>query len=228
MKNQFTGVFEEKKGGLKMAEKKYKNPNQVILNLTADLHYKLFCKEQSDDKQQRLMRKIPNQVWNDFYDITTRGFTLIELLVVVLIIGILAAVALPQYQKAVEKARIAEATTVLTAIARAQQTYHLANNAYTRNINDLDIDFALPEGSNVGTVAIAAKGTPNWVFTASNSSGGQGQIALAQRRYSSTDWYGGAAYALTITTDGTRGCVKYDGATAIQQKLCDAWAAGEM
>lgn len=69
----------------------------------------------------------------------SKGFTLIELLVVVLIIGILAAVAVPQYQKAVSKARATEAFMMLKAIEQAQEVYYLTHQEYTDNLNNLDI-----------------------------------------------------------------------------------------
>jgi len=83
-----------------------------------------------------------------------KGFTLIELLVVVLIIGILSAVALPQYQKAVEKSRIMAVMPNLRALKDSLEMYYLANGQYPADsVRELDISLSGCEVQISGGIA---------------------------------------------------------------------------
>ncbi len=123
--------------------------NKVILSLTQDLQRLLFSlrNDLRGRFQDPVLRHygagptvIPRFGMTNLY--TNTAFTLIELLVVVLIIGILAAVAVPQYQKAVEKSKATQAFAIIRSIAAAQEAYYLANGTYANSFADLDVNMS--------------------------------------------------------------------------------------
>ncbi|WP_428049751.1 type IV pilin protein [Candidatus Avelusimicrobium caledoniensis] len=114
-----------------MKNKQAFNKHHVMLNLIQHLQRRLLSLRNSERGRSRIKYGMtPNFM----------GFTLIELLVVVLIIGILAAVAVPQYQKAVEKSRAAQAYVVLKSVVQAQEAYKMANGSYATKFEDLAVE----------------------------------------------------------------------------------------
>lgn len=114
-----------------------------------------------------------------------KGFTLIELLVVVLILGILAAMAMPQYFKAVERSRMTEAVTLLANIADAQQRKYMQVNRYASAYTALDV---------------APKGASGAVYYTKGPGENGFQITLSGTDYGGDN--GGKATAVRVPADG--------------------------
>ncbi len=129
--------------------------------------------------------------WDKRIPRDSRGFTLIELLIVTVIIGLLAAIAIPKYGNTKRLAYIAAMKSDLRNLAAAEETYFVDNLAYTTNISLLTFN----KSQNVG-IDIPVGDVTGWRATATHKS-----AAVICELY-----YGNASGPSTATLEGSVAC----------------------
>ena len=146
-----------------------------------------------------------------------KGFTLIELITVVIIIAILAALALPQYTRFIERSQGSTAKNALAILRKAEANYFAINSAYVDCTSASCVDLA----TETPEVLKIIQGTSDWSYAITNSSGGSAFSAVAKRL---KGVYGAAAGNQgNITLDNNGGIVYYNGTSTATTKAEELW-----
>ena len=117
-----------------------------------------------------------------------KGFTLVELAVVIVIIGVLAAFAVPRFRDAVERSKASEAFNFNSAIRASMERFHSKQGTYASVITDLDIKMGVPKYFSLGEIQPGTTGSleDSW--------------SLTLTRIGASAGYG--AYTVTFTEQG--------------------------
>ncbi len=151
------------------------------------------------------------------------GFTLLELLIVVLIIGILAAIALPRYQESVEKSIMQEAMVNLRAIANANERFYMTNGRYANYTEISKLDITIPgeinDSSQTGLVGDRVV-TKYFVYSPDFSGGGAKAVAIRIKNLGVVGER--TVYDFSIRSNNKFSCTDISSkATPVQRKLCN-------